>query len=100
MRIIKKTTAVALSAISAAVTLALLVGSGANALTSAEGDYLAASTASSTQMVSSTTLGYSLTEELASSRDAVTGAAGQVDTHATLDATPRTRLLRRKPFGG
>lgn len=87
MRLIKKSTTVTLGAISAAVTLALLFGSGANALTSAEGDYRAASTASSTQMVSSTTFGYSLTEELTSSRDAVTGAAGQVDTRTTLDAT-------------
>jgi len=100
MRIISKSTAVTLSAISAVVALSILFSSGANALTSAEGDYLAATNSSATQMVNSTTLGYSLTEELASSRGAVTSAAGQVDTPTTLDGTAADALAADKALRG
>lgn len=87
MRIISKTTAVTLSVLSGAVALVLAFSSASNALTTAESDYTAASSASSAQTVSSTTLSDSITQELASSRDAVTSAAGRVDGATSLDAT-------------
>ena len=96
MRIIGKTTAVTLGVISGAVALSLAFSSGANALVSARDEYFAASTSSNAQLVHSAELSATLAEELKTSKDAATGAAGLTEASSALSRTSASETVAKK----